>query len=125
MDDQGSTIGEGTRCDGKFGGQDLVVHGELEGEIQLTGTLRLGPKARVKAKVKAARVEIEGRFEGEVRSDALVFGPGAQARGNFLSARLVIQDGARVEGAVNRPEPTAAKPQETTSVPVPEPDEGA
>ncbi len=107
-----ATIADEARFVGIYKGRDLTVLGAFEGGLELTGRLHLGPAARVKGQVRAASVEIEGDFEGEVRAEALAFGPGARARGVFLAPRLSIRDGARVEGALNV-EPAPAQPATT------------
>lgn len=97
----GATIADGARFDGTFKGGSLTVLGRFEGGLELSGQLHLGPQARVKGKVKASAVEIEGEFEGELRTDALAFGATARATGVFVAPRLSVRDGARVDGAVN------------------------
>jgi cytoskeletal protein CcmA (bactofilin family) len=105
-----SVLGEDTSLSGRIKGQDLMILGAFEGELTLTGRLHLGPKARVNAKVRAEAVEIEGKFEGEIRSSVLAFAPTAQARGLFLADRLGIREGAVVEGAFNLAVESDARP---------------
>ncbi len=97
----GATIADEARFVGTYKGRDLTVLGGFEGGLELSGRLHLGPAARVKGQVKAAAVEIEGEFEGEVRAETLSFGARARARGVFLAPRLCVRDGACVEGALN------------------------
>jgi len=94
-------VGEDAQFSGRFSGQDLTVFGRLEGEVELKGRLRVGKQGRVKAKVKAASTEIEGDFEGEVRTDALTLAETARARGIFVAKRLNVREGAVLEGSVN------------------------
>ncbi len=110
----GATIADEARFVGTYKGQDLTVLGGFEGGLELSGRLHLGPDARVKGHVKAAAVEIEGEFEGEVRAETLSFGARARARGVFLAPRLCVRDGACVEGALNvEPASTGAASVET------------
>lgn len=97
----GATIADGARFDGTYKGGDLTVLGRFEGGLELSGRLHLGPQGRVKGRVRAAAVEIEGEFEGELRADALTFGATARASGTFLAPRLSMREGARVDGALN------------------------
>jgi cytoskeletal protein CcmA (bactofilin family) len=96
-----SILGEDASLAGRISGQDLTILGGFEGELNLRGYLRLGPKARVKANVRAEVVEIEGEFQGEIRSTSLTFAPNAKAKGVFLSDKLGVREGALVEGAFN------------------------
>jgi len=108
-------VGEDAQISGRFSGQDLTVFGRLEGEVELKGRLRIGKQGRVKAKVKAASTEIEGDFEGEVRTDALTLAETAKARGIFVAKRLNVREGAVLEGSVNPTAgPSAAPPVSVT-----------
>ena len=115
-----AVVGEDARITGRFNGQDLVVFGQLEGEVELKGRLRVGKQGRVKAKVKAAATEIEGDFEGEVRTDALTLTETARARGTFVAKRLDVREGAVLEGSVN-PAGSAAAGSTAPPKPAPEP----
>ena len=86
---------------GRMAGEDLTVLGRFEGDVQLKGTLRVGPQGSVKANVQAAAVEVKGEFEGEIRTSNLVFGETARAKGTFKADKLTIKDGALVDGSIN------------------------
>jgi cytoskeletal protein CcmA (bactofilin family) len=116
---QGGVVGEGAVLSGKVKGQSLSVLGALEGEVHLEGRLTVGPKGRVTARVRAAEVLVEGEIDGDVHTASLTLAETARARGNFVAKRLVVKEGALVQGTVNpaspgtegsvvRPEPTAA-----------------
>jgi cytoskeletal protein CcmA (bactofilin family) len=94
-------VGADAQFSGRFSGQDLDVLGQLEGEVEVKGRLRIGKQGRVKARVKAAVTEIEGEFEGELRSDALTLTETAKARGTFVAKRLNVREGALLEGSIN------------------------
>jgi cytoskeletal protein CcmA (bactofilin family) len=107
-------VGEDAQISGRFTGQDLTVFGRLEGEVELKGRLHIGKQGRVKAKVKAASTEIEGDFEGEVRTDALTLAETAKARGTFVAKRLNVREGAVLEGSINPTAGTVAAPVSAT-----------
>jgi len=120
-------VGEDAQFSGRFSGQDLDVLGRLEGDVEIKGRLRIGKQGRVKAKVKAAVVEIEGEFEGELQTDALTLTETAKARGTFLAKRLNVREGAVLEGAINPASTTTAhspapvhNPPAATPTPAPE-----
>jgi cytoskeletal protein CcmA (bactofilin family) len=104
-----ATVADGTRFAGTWKGRDLTVLGAFEGSLELSGRLRLGPSARLTGAVRAAAVEIEGEFDGEVRAESLVFGAQARARGVFLAPRLTIHEGACVDGALNLEPPARSR----------------
>jgi cytoskeletal protein CcmA (bactofilin family) len=92
-----------TSVSGKMSGHDLVLSGSLEGELTLTGRLHAVAGSRVRARVRADVVEIEGEFEGEVRAGRLRVSATARARGVFVAERLSIEEGALLEGDVQSP----------------------
>ena len=114
-----SILSEDASLSGRVNAQDLTILGGFEGDVTVRGRLRVGPNARVKAKVKADSVEIEGKFEGEIRSTLLSFAPSARARGLFLADKLGIREGAVVEGAFNLSIQSDARPK--PAAPVAEP----
>jgi cytoskeletal protein CcmA (bactofilin family) len=112
-----SILSEDASLSGRITAQDLTILGGFEGEVNVRGRLRVGPNAKVKAKVKAESVEVEGHFDGEIRSKALSFAPSAHARGLFLADKLGIREGATVEGSFNLQVQSDARPE-----PRPEPE---
>ena len=88
---------------GKLSGSDLVLNGSFDGELTLTGHLRTAAGSRLKARVKADVVEIDGEFEGEIRASTLRVSASARARGTFVAERLSIEEGAFLEGRVQAP----------------------
>jgi len=111
-----SILSEDASLSGRITAQDLTILGGFEGDIIVHGRLRVGPSAKVKAKVKAESVELEGTFEGEIRTKSLVCAPSAKARGLFLADKLGIREGATVEGSFNLASASDARPE-----PKPEP----
>ncbi len=110
-----AVLGEQSSLSGRFVGQDLTVLGHFDGDLKANGVVKIGRQATVKATIEAGAVEVEGVFEGEIRTSRLFFGATARAQGVFLSDRLMIQDGAIVEGSVNQPpapkDEAAAQPE--------------
>jgi cytoskeletal protein CcmA (bactofilin family) len=117
---QGGVLGEGAFLSGTVRGQDLKVLGRFEGELHLEGKLHVGPKGQVAARVRAAEVVVEGEIQGEVRAGALTLAETARARGTFVAKRLLVKEGATVEGAFNptpAPEP-APSPDPVHTLPL-------
>jgi cytoskeletal protein CcmA (bactofilin family) len=88
---------------GTVSGHDLIVLGSLEGDLRLSGRLHIAAGSRLRAKVQATVVELDGDFEGEVRAETLRVAASARARGMFVAERISIQEGAFLEGDVQAP----------------------
>jgi cytoskeletal protein CcmA (bactofilin family) len=109
---QVATVGEGAILTGKVRGKSLTVLGRVEGELQLEGRLQVGAGGRVAGKVRAGEVVVEGEIDGEVSASALTLSETARARGTFVAKRLVVKEGAVVEGTFN---PVTAAPEAKAS----------
>ena len=107
---EATVLAPGCALTGRVSCRDLEVLGRFEGEIELSGRLRLAPGSEVKARVRADLVEIEGNFEGEVRARALRVSESAAARGLFFADRIAVREGARLEGGVNPADPVSTEP---------------
>jgi cytoskeletal protein CcmA (bactofilin family) len=118
-----ATIAGDAQVEGTFVGRDLTVLGRFQGDLRLSGTLRVGRAGQVLGQVRAEAAEIEGVFEGSLHVTRLAFGENADARGTFSAPHLAMREGARVEGAINvEPTAVAASTDEPTvgaSRPVP------
>jgi cytoskeletal protein CcmA (bactofilin family) len=107
---------------GKMSGHDLLLSGSLDGELTLTGRLHAAAGSKLRARVQADVVEIEGEFEGEVRAGRLRVGASARARGVFIAERLAIEEGAVLEGDVQapaRPAPAGTAPEASATAVAP------
>ena len=90
-------------CGELTGSSDLIVDGEVEGQIRLPGArLTIRPEGRVRASVSAQEVVVSGRVEGEIRATGRVeLRDGSVVRGDICTARLSMEDGATIKGAVD------------------------
>lgn len=95
-------IAAGTRIEGKIGGTaDLVVEGEVEGEIALEATATVAPQGRVVGKIAAHVVQVAGTVEGDVDGrDRVELLPTARLTGDVAAAKVVIAEGAFLKGSV-------------------------
>jgi cytoskeletal protein CcmA (bactofilin family) len=101
-------LSEGAVFDGRWKGNDIAVQGRLEGELTLTGRLRIGRTGAVLGRVQADSVELGGEFTGEILARLIVITESARARGTFVSERLIVKEGAIVDGAFDRPKAETA-----------------
>ena len=94
-------LGQGTSFDGllTFEGT-LRVEGELAGEVQAAaGSLWIGPKARVRARIEVAELVLSGLLVGNVTARRRVeLLPGADLQGDVTTPLLAVADGGRIVG---------------------------
>ena len=102
---EGATvIGRETKFRGEISGSTvLIIDGEVDGTIRLTGAkLTVRPEGRVKATISAQDVVIAGQLEGEIRATGRVeLRDGAVVLGDVCAKSLSIEDGATLRGGVD------------------------
>ncbi len=89
---------------GEFNGaDDLLVDGEIEGSIRLAASrLTVRAEGRIRASVVAQDIIVIGRIEGDIRATGRVeLRDGAVVIGDVFAARISIEDGAVLRGAVD------------------------
>ncbi|MCB9591814.1 MAG: polymer-forming cytoskeletal protein [Sandaracinaceae bacterium] len=102
----------GRRLDGTIG-PDLVVHGKLdgksdlridgifEGEIDVDGTIAVGPDGSVTAPLRVSALEIEGEVRGDVTaSGGVSVRAGGRLVGDVRARRIAIDDGGSLQGGI-------------------------
>ena len=83
------------------GEEDLVVEGRIEGNVSLAGHLLIAETGSVEADVEVASIEVHGEVVGDiVASRSITIERGARVAGNVRAPRVIINDGAHFEGAV-------------------------
>ena len=102
---EGATvIGRETRFRGEISGStDLVIDGDVDGVIRLTGAkLTVRADGRVKATISAQDVVIAGQVEGEIRAIGRVeLRDGSVVLGDVCAKSLSIEDGSTLRGGVD------------------------
>jgi cytoskeletal protein CcmA (bactofilin family) len=98
-----SFVGETLRIQGTVTSkEDMLIHGELEGKLDLDSRLTIGPKAKVNAGIKAREVIIAGSVTGNVdAADRITLRAGANLVGDVKTAGIVIEDGAYFKGGID------------------------
>ena len=83
------------------GSSDAILHGVLEGNIQLSGTLVLGKKGKVRGEIDATDVIVEGDVEGTIRATGKVeIRDGGKCKGDIFTPTIAIAEHAYFEGNV-------------------------
>lgn len=95
-------IGPETAVRGALSGQeDLVIEGRVEGSVSLSGHLVVAESGDVEADVEIESIAVHGRVRGDISaSRSITIERGAQVSGNVKAPRVIINDGAHFDGAV-------------------------
>lgn len=91
------------------GDEDLVLDGRIEGRVELSDHhLTIGPNAHIQAELSAKEVTINGRVVGNVTATERVeIGASGRLDGDILAPRLLVQEGAQLNGSVSMKESSA------------------
>ncbi len=78
------------------------VGGHVEGSVICDGTLTVEESAVITGDLNGVVVLFNGRIDGNLRaSDLLRLSPTARVYGDLSAKRLIVEDGARIEGRVS------------------------
>jgi cytoskeletal protein CcmA (bactofilin family) len=81
------------------GDEDVLVEGQLEGEIRITRDLRVGAGGVVKAKVSAQSIIVSGEIVGDCEATGRVeLASTGKLTGNIRAPKIVIAEGAMFRG---------------------------
>ena len=97
-------ISRGARVRGRITGTgDLVIEGNVEGDVNVRGDLTIAEGATVTSpSVGAGAVTIAGTLEGNVAATGPVrLAPSARVRGDLQGTQVAIDDGARFSGRLD------------------------
>lgn len=96
-------IAAGTRLQGEVtGGTELLIEGEIEGEVRVDAMVTVGAEGVVTGPIAAPVVRIGGRVIGDVMaSDRVEVSPSGSLEGNISAPRIVIAEGAFFKGIVD------------------------
>jgi cytoskeletal protein CcmA (bactofilin family) len=97
-----SVLGPTLRFKGELSAEeDLLIEGSVEGSIQHSQRITVGPKGKVKANIDAALIVVEGKVEGDLRAQKSVkIKDTAEVRGNVHAPSVTITEGANFNGGI-------------------------
>ena len=106
-----TVIGETLRIQGTLSSnEEIVVNGELSGQLQMNHRLTIGAKGKVEAGVQAKEVIIAGTVKGNVdAAERITLRAGANLVGDVKTAGIVIEDGAYFKGGIDITRPAVAR----------------
>ncbi|MCK9221862.1 MAG: polymer-forming cytoskeletal protein [Limnochordia bacterium] len=94
-----TVIGKNTRLEGKLEVGGLRVEGSIQGDIESTGDVSIGPTGVVLGGIKAKNAIIAGKVQGEVELEQrLEILSGGYLEGTAAMRTLVIDEGAVFKG---------------------------
>ncbi len=90
--------------------EDLVIDGTVNGTVRVPGhAIVIGPAAEIKADVLARVIEIRGHVDASiVASERAIIRAGARVGGRVVSPRLVVEEGAEINGQLDTRNTAAA-----------------
>ncbi len=99
-----SFIGETMDIEGDItSDEDVTVEGKIRGTLSIGRTLTIGKSGKVQADIKAAVVRIIGEAKGNIiASEKVEILSQGRYTGNIQSQKLVVADGAILNGNVNQ-----------------------
>lgn len=98
-----SRIGAGLKVHGVISGNsDLIVEGETNGKIYLSGArVTVAKTGRVQADIEGLEIVVEGEVQGNLKAtDRIRLGSTSNVQGSLVTPRFAIEDGARLRGKV-------------------------
>jgi cytoskeletal protein CcmA (bactofilin family) len=106
---QSAVIGPSMHIKGEIrSDEELLVDGEVEGQVESRSLLTIGQNGKVRANIKAREVVIYGSVNGDIEAtEKLAIRDKGQLVGNIKTATISIDDGAYFKGSIDiaRPEP--------------------
>lgn len=96
------TIGADLVVRGTLDGKsDLRIDGTFEGEIEVDGTISIGPDGAVHAPMRVDSLEIEGEARGDVvAGGGVIIRAGGRLLGDVRARRIAIDDGGSLQGGI-------------------------
>ncbi|PLX27248.1 hypothetical protein C0583_04400 [Candidatus Parcubacteria bacterium] len=93
-------IGPSIKVKGDFHGDgDIIIEGEVEGEVTTKSHLEVGSKASILANISAKSAKIAGKIKGDVKVKGyLELLNSANISGNIEATEISIEKGARIDG---------------------------
>jgi len=119
--DAETVIGASIKVKGNFYGQgNIVVEGQLEGNLRTDANLFIGEKAKIVANIEASDAIINGDIKGSLKiRQYLAIGPTAKIIGDISYSEISIERGAVINGQIiyvpNNGKTTRAKQSEEAS----------
>ncbi len=107
VDQTATYIGSDSSVEGTIRGRGLLrVEGRISGQVEHEGTVVIGQKAEVRAKLRVKELVVQGYIEGSIQAERCEIAETARIVGDVRAQRLAVSEGASIHGdlAANLPE---------------------
>ena len=106
-----TVIGPNARFVGELeGDEDIVIQGRLEGNARVDRKITIAPSGEVRGDVSGRSVIVGGRVHGQIRAqERAELLASAHVEGNVQAPKVVIAEGAQLQGSVAMSAAPAAK----------------
>ena len=96
-------IDESSKFEGKYSfAGTLILNGQLQGDIDSTGTLVVGAPAVLQAGIRARVVIVHGEITGDiVAAERAELRAGARVFGDLETPILLVEEGAVIQGRIH------------------------
>ena len=93
-------VGTNTTVKGEIlGDEDVLVEGNVEGQIRITKDLHVGPGGKVRASISARSVSVSGEVTGDCEASTRVeIQATGRLTGNIRAPKIIIAEGAMFRG---------------------------
>lgn len=114
--DRATLVAPGSKITGQITGTaELVVEGEVDGEIHLDSRVVVGSGGFVHGQIQARAVQVGGKVTGNIRgTERVEVLASGSLEGDVMAPRVVIAEGAFFKGKVEMTDKVATKPQAKT-----------
>ncbi len=115
-----ATIGSSITIRGDLSGEeDLLIHGRVEGKIDLKQhKVTIGKDGHIKADIYAKAIVIEGEVNGNLFGDEqLIIRKSGRVRGNIVSPRVTLEDGSKFKGSIDMDQKPVEHPRPSNEMP--------
>jgi len=100
--DFGTVIGSDVLIKGEITSEKGIrIDGTVEGAVSTKTQLLIGKTGQLKADVRAASVQIEGKLTGNTTAEDVMVEASAQVYGDLAATKLTIAEGATFVGKLN------------------------
>lgn len=84
------------------GDEDLIIHGHVEGQINLKDhNVIIGKNGKVDANINAKQIVVEGELNGDLNGEEkVIIRDTGNVLGNVISPRVTLEDGAMFKGSI-------------------------
>ena len=99
-----SSIGQTVSIEGTLTAQeDILIEGRFNGEVVLLeNAVVVGQTGNIRADIKAKNVTVHGKANGDIQaSDQVEISASGSMRGDILSPRVILHDGAKFKGRID------------------------